>query len=453
MSHNDICSVIGIDKEIFHPENWEKIINYLKDEDLTFDDISYEDFCENAYIESTSYSKEAFFKFKESKTIFVYGNSWSFDPSVVKENEINIEIPCEKKDSCKTIIVEGSSDSDGSKISSIVKKVQKLLEEEKYSAALKLAIDKRNDKDIKKLINKICIAHQLSLANDVENAIIIPDIEKTIKLIKKYYKIVNDYWFRGFIHEDILIEHIMPSCYVLWNNGNRDFLYHIINICIKESSSDFLTIFEENGKTTEDSIRSLIKSLAQNDISSANIGDIIKFGKLNEEDMYWRILAIEGQELVLLSEFITEYAPYHNQKKVTTWEKCTLRDYLNNEFYEKCFNADEKNKICVAHNIDIINKKVQPEETSYTEDKVYILNYEECKLYISDKNARRSLDFINFERNGKFYISWWWLRTVTDNKKCVDVVMNNSIGRCGTSNGGIEVNKFCGIRPVIRVQL
>ncbi|MEG0775510.1 DUF6273 domain-containing protein, partial [Clostridium sp.] len=52
----------------------------------------------------------------------------------------------------------------------------------------------------------------------------------------------------------------------------------------------------------------------------------------------WRILDIQNNTALIITEDIIEQRPYHDAYKDITWADCALRKYLNGEFYDK-FNA------------------------------------------------------------------------------------------------------------------
>ena len=60
------------------------------------------------------------------------------------------------------------------------------------------------------------------------------------------------------------------------------------------------------------------------------IGSIIEFA-----DIDWRVLDIQGNKALLISEKVLETRRYNDEYKDITWEKCTLRGYLNGDFYNK----------------------------------------------------------------------------------------------------------------------
>ncbi|MCL1987589.1 MAG: DUF6273 domain-containing protein, partial [Firmicutes bacterium] len=67
------------------------------------------------------------------------------------------------------------------------------------------------------------------------------------------------------------------------------------------------------------------------------IGEIIPFSAYN-----WRVLDVQKNQALLLSDLILEERPYHREYTAITWENCTLRHYLNNDFYNK---LSEKSRI------------------------------------------------------------------------------------------------------------
>ncbi|MCL1994715.1 MAG: DUF6273 domain-containing protein, partial [Defluviitaleaceae bacterium] len=53
----------------------------------------------------------------------------------------------------------------------------------------------------------------------------------------------------------------------------------------------------------------------------------------------WYVLEKQGGKMLLLAKDIITQKAYHHKYERTSWEKCTLRQWLNSEFYqtlEKC---------------------------------------------------------------------------------------------------------------------
>ena len=90
-------------------------------------------------------------------------------------------------------------------------------------------------------------------------------------------------------------------------------------------------------------------------LSNAVYGDEVVFGKYEQdgntqngaEDIVWIVTdtEIDGKKL-LVSKYALDYQPYHNVKgEKVTWETCSLREWLNNNFYNSAFSSKEKNWI------------------------------------------------------------------------------------------------------------
>ena len=116
---------------------------------------------------------------------------------------------------------------------------------------------------------------------------------------------------------------------------------------------------------------------------NGQVGDIIILGSYEqdndlsngEEPIEWIVLSNDGEKLLLLSKYALDSKPYNINKEDTTWEKCSLRNWLNNDFYSTAFNSSEK---AVIRNSSIENPNNQFYETAGgngTEDHIFLLAY------------------------------------------------------------------------------
>ena len=58
----------------------------------------------------------------------------------------------------------------------------------------------------------------------------------------------------------------------------------------------------------------------------------------------WRVLDVQNDKALILSENIIEKCKYNEEKTDVTWETCTLREYLNDEFLQK-FTGEQQRRI------------------------------------------------------------------------------------------------------------
>ncbi|MBR4749140.1 MAG: hypothetical protein IK083_06190 [Abditibacteriota bacterium] len=73
-----------------------------------------------------------------------------------------------------------------------------------------------------------------------------------------------------------------------------------------------------------------------------NIGSTITFGKYKGTRIVWRILDERDGRQLLLSEYCLDSKPFNNRDMDAVWAGCSLRKWLNNEFFSQAFYASEK---------------------------------------------------------------------------------------------------------------
>ena len=112
-------------------------------------------------------------------------------------------------------------------------------------------------------------------------------------------------------------------------------------------------------------------------LSELQTGDYVKFGSYEQdgnmdngkEAIEWVVLSNEDSKLFLLSKYVLEPGKI-NAKTDTevTYENSSLRKWLNGDFFKSVFNADEAGLVATT-GLEDVN----------TEDKVFLLSWNECK--------------------------------------------------------------------------
>ena len=153
---------------------------------------------------------------------------------------------------------------------------------------------------------------------------------------------------------------------------------------------------------------------------SVKLGDIVDFG-----GYAWRVLDIQDGQALLLSELVLENRPYNEKYGSITWEKCTLRHYLNGEFYEK-FSAADRKRIVRTDVKNDDNQWFGTDGGNDTADYVFLLSLEEVVRYFGGdvegrlKKPHTNLwksyfgdDFMGkrFAKNANGKRTDWWLRS------------------------------------------
>ena len=121
-----------------------------------------------------------------------------------------------------------------------------------------------------------------------------------------------------------------------------------------------------------------------------NVGEIIQFGSNS-----WQVLDIQNNRALILSEKITERRRFHEKNESVTWENCTLRRYLNGEFYNK-LSIEERSRIIETRIPNNNNQWYNTRGGNATNDRIFLLSIEEIVKYFGDSGDLRN-------RKG-----WYW---------------------------------------------
>lgn len=198
------------------------------------------------------------------------------------------------------------------------------------------------------------------------------------------------------------------------------------------------------------------------------VGDKILFGGYE-----WRVLDIQNNSALIITEEIIDQRSYHNAYKNTTWADCSLRKYLNNEFYDK-FSESDKSRINPVLNKNLDNQWYGTNGGEDTLDNIFLLSLEEVCTYFGDSRSKLHNRGINqrywYQRkdennskrlailHGKEGCWWWWLRSPgRDGVKAVYIFgTDGSIGVHGNNihKGNISDGRCTGgIRPALWLKL
>jgi len=173
----------------------------------------------------------------------------------------------------------------------------------------------------------------------------------------------------------------------------------------------------------------------------------------------WRVLVIQGDRALLLSEDIIDRQPYHKEWISVTWETSALRHYLNGEFYAR-FSSQDQTRIIEVVNRNMNNQWSGTRGGNNTSDKVFLLSLEEVVKYFGDsgrlwhKSPEREYwidDIYNGNREAKFKKRSlaWWLRSPGEGFcEAVAVAHDGSI-----LMDGFIVDHSEGVRPALWLNL
>lgn len=148
-------------------------------------------------------------------------------------------------------------------------------------------------------------------------------------------------------------------------------------------------------------------------------GDTLYFGTYNDKPVAWTILKTESDKMLLITEEPIAQKPFHDEIKKVTWETCSLRTWLNEEFMGS-FSAEQRNQILSTN-------------TGNTTDKIFLLDVDEINQLTKE---------VTFETSDE-----WWTRTASDGG-----IMYATSKGCEKAEGD-HVVRDKGVRPTIWINL
>ncbi|MBQ7568275.1 serine/threonine protein kinase, partial [bacterium] len=124
----------------------------------------------------------------------------------------------------------------------------------------------------------------------------------------------------------------------------------------------------------------------------------------------WTVLQRDKDFILVIAKQGLDSMPYHESVPSITWADCSLRHWLNNEFLNKAFNDQERERILLSS----LTNNAGPD----TEDRVFLLSAEDAEdgsLFAGD--TERQAKPTKYASNKKAYTDEengccsWWLRS------------------------------------------
>lgn len=196
-----------------------------------------------------------------------------------------------------------------------------------------------------------------------------------------------------------------------------------------------------------------------------SVGSYVTFGQYpqtangrDDTPIEWLVLDNDGVTALLISRYALECEPYNVELAGVTWETCTLRSWLNDDFYSRAFTVAEKNSILESRVEPGVNPEFSIDAGNETWDKVFLLSIREANNYAAhllmcaptDYAAAKGVNTNEDNRINGRAACYWWLRSPGDLPHSVTGV--NSDGSVDVY-GCDAIDTDCGVRPCVRVRL
>lgn len=160
------------------------------------------------------------------------------------------------------------------------------------------------------------------------------------------------------------------------------------------------------------------------DFSAAQVGQRIEFGTYEQDSIWddkttrekdpiqWIVLEKQDDRILVVSSLILDIHSYdESYSDVVTWEKCSLRRWLNNTFINNAFNATERKLILEAEVPADKYPDCDTDPGNATTDHIFLLSASEYLQYFTYDGISRFSDYADTMREDRGGYQTWWLRT------------------------------------------
>lgn len=215
-----------------------------------------------------------------------------------------------------------------------------------------------------------------------------------------------------------------------------------------------------DGLSYRDSAEKL-KSAKQAQIKNAEVGDIVYFGAYEQDNntsngkelIEWLVLAKENNRVLVISDKALDCRAFDTSGKYVTWEKCSLRKWLNNDFVNVAFDAEERKMIPSVIVSAYKNPIYDTNSKNATNDRVFLLSIVEAEKYFTSDEARKCMPteyaMANGDALGGEAINWWWLRSPGD----YQFFAANAYSDGSVDEDGNGVNYDLAVRPAMWITI
>ena len=219
----------------------------------------------------------------------------------------------------------------------------------------------------------------------------------------------------------------------------------------------------EGYKDSTDKANSIYDKYKVEKLKVAKVGDYVFFGAYEQdnntangkENIEWLVLEVKDGKALVTSKYALDCKPYNTSYTDVTWENCTLRRWLNNDFINAAFSAEEKSMIPTVTVSADNNPDYSTNPGNATQDQVFLLSVTEANKYFNSDSARQCEPTDFAVANGAYVNSnngncWWWLRSPGDDQSyAADVTYDGDVYERGSS-----VNyDISAVRPALWIDL
>ncbi|MDO4454719.1 MAG: DUF6273 domain-containing protein [Eubacteriales bacterium] len=178
-------------------------------------------------------------------------------------------------------------------------------------------------------------------------------------------------------------------------------------------------------KDSADKANSIYDKYKIEKLKDVKVGDYIYFGAYKQsnntsndkENIEWLVLDIKDGKALVISKYALDCKPYNTSEADVTWETCSLRKWLNDDFINIAFSAEEKAMIPTVTVPNDKNPEYSTNPGNDTRDKVFLLSVAETNKYFSSDSTKQCEPTKYAVAQGvhvdnSIGNACWWLRSI-----------------------------------------
>ena len=195
---------------------------------------------------------------------------------------------------------------------------------------------------------------------------------------------------------------------------------------------------------------------SQDVLMNALVGGYISFGTYEQdgnlsngaEDIEWLVLDIQDGKALVISKYVLGARTYNGSTENVTWETCSLRGWLNNDFLNGAFTNGEKSLIFETDVSADKNPNYVTLPGNPTRDKIFLLSITEAERYFSS-DSNRTADCTQ-RAIAQGCTGTWWLRSPGGERQRASYI---SIQGGVAKYGNLVGSEALGVRPAMWIDL
>lgn len=148
------------------------------------------------------------------------------------------------------------------------------------------------------------------------------------------------------------------------------------------------------------------ETIDDTELHSENESNNVEKPRIRMGGIEWIVLDKQDDKTLVVSAKILEKRAYHAPGGAITWENSEIRTYLNREFFDKTFTAEEKDAIVETRIENKSNSQYGVAGGDATMDRIFLLSLAEAEKYFAGGvELLRGIDIESDE------VVWWHLRS------------------------------------------